>query len=308
VGDAHRPGGQRVLRRLTPLVAVALIVGGCSSEAARRGATTADSTTPSTISATTTIPQTTVATTVPATTTLPATTTTTTAPPDPLVVLVTNDDGIGNAGIDTLVRALEQLPGVEIVLVAPATDQSGTGDRTTPGGVIAAPALTVSGFEGVAVNGLPADAVTYALDQLGVEPDVVVSGVNTGLNLGPNYLVSGTIGAARVAARRGYPAIAVSVGGVETFDYGTAARIAVEEIAARRDQLSPGSNTSGVVVALNVPTCTAGAVRGIVDVPRAPQTQADPAPDCTSMATGPTDDHAAVAIGFVARSTSPADA
>ena len=137
-------------------------------------------------------------------------TTTTTTPVDALTILVTNDDGIGAPGIDALVNALQALDDVEIVIVAPAENQSGSSDKTTDGPVASAPGATASGVEGTAVSGFPADSVNVALDELGIEPDLVVSGVNEGQNIANLAPISGTLGAARTALRRGVPAVAAS--------------------------------------------------------------------------------------------------
>ena len=140
--------------------------------------------------------------------------TTTTAPPEPLTVLVTNDDGVAAAGIDALVEALSTDTRLELVVVAPAENQSGSGDSTTPGGAPASEATTRSGRAAVAVAGEPGDAVVHGLDVVLADdpPDLVISGINEGQNLGPIVDLSGTVGAARIAAREGIPALAVSAG------------------------------------------------------------------------------------------------
>jgi 5'-nucleotidase len=238
---------------------------------------------------------------------------TTTAPAEVLTILVTNDDGVGAPGIDALVEELTALPDVEVIVVAPATNQSGSSDSTTPGGATVQDATTASGHPAVAVNGFPADTVNYALDELGLEPDVVVSGVNAGQNIGIFVPLSGTIGAARTAARRNVPAIAISGGGLDGTDFAAGARIAAEEVTALRDQLGFGANTDQTVVNLNTPTCAAGtSVRGVVDVPVATEFPAgtnglDLVFDCASTATDPTDDAIALTIGFASRSIVPAD-
>ena len=247
---------------------------------------------------------------VPETTAAP---TSTEAPLTPMTILVTNDDGVAAPGIDALVTALSALPDVEVVVVAPATNQSGSSDSTTPGGVTAQETTTVSGHPAVAVNGFPADAVNYALDELGLQPDVVVSGVNAGQNIGTFVPVSGPIGAARVAARRGVPALAISAGGLTGSDFATGATVAAAEVDALRATLGWGTNTESTVVNLNTPTCAPGSeIRGVVDVPVAaafpPGTNGlDLVFDCSSTATDPADDAVALTIGFGARSIVPAD-
>lgn len=193
-----------------------------------------------------------------------------TAPPAvaaPLHVLVTNDDGVGAEGIDTLVRGLEAEPEVRITVVAPSSNQSGTGGRTTPGPVYGYPTQTRGGHPATAVRGTPADSVGYALDVVLPDdlPDVVISGINDGANLGPFANYSGTVGAARAAARRGLPALATSqgTGSPVNFEAGLAATLGW--LRANRDALRPGT-----VDNLNTPTCRFGAaVLGAVAVPEA---------------------------------------
>src|SRR5262245_5115702 len=92
--------------------------------------------------------------------------TTTTATAEPLAILVTNDDGIGAEGIDVLVEALRAVDGVEVTVVAPADQQSGTGGSVTQGPVETNEATTASGYEARAVDGFPAD--TIRVDRKGV--------------------------------------------------------------------------------------------------------------------------------------------
>ncbi|GIU87080.1 MAG: hypothetical protein KatS3mg009_1595 [Acidimicrobiia bacterium] len=222
--------------------------------------------------------------------------------PEPLDVLVTNDDGVGAAGIDAVVEALRVLPGVEVTVVAPATNQSGTGDTTTPGGVTAFPTTTASGYPAVAVNGYPADAVLHALNVLGENPDLVVSGINDGQNLGPVVDLSGTVGAARVAARSGIPALAASQGLGSPPDFPSGVAAVLDWLEDFR--LGRAGPPYQEVANVNVPTCTAGSIRGTVDVPLA--TDLDPSPlspsDCTSTVTAVADDVEAFVHGFVTRS------
>jgi 5'-nucleotidase len=116
------------------------------------------------------------------------------------------------------------LDNVEVVVVAPAENQSGTSDKTTEGDVVWENASSTSGYSGIAVYGYPADAVNVALNQLDIIPGVVVSGVNSGQNVGPLALLSGTVGAAQTAARAGYPA---SAGFGSEWDFDAAAQLIV---------------------------------------------------------------------------------
>jgi 5'-nucleotidase len=228
------------------------------------------------------------------------TTTTEAATAETLQILVTNDDGVGAEGIDELVTALAALDGVELTVVAPAEQQSGTGGRSTAGPVEATPAQTAGGHDATAVAGFPTDAVRVAFDELGLDPHVVVAGINEGQNLGGIVEVSGTVGAARAAARRGVAALAVSQGLADPVDYDVAAELAVEWIEEHRDALVAGELPVDAIANLNVPSCDAGEVRGMVEVATDVTTiegAVDPV-DCTSTGDGFTNDITAFLNGF----------
>lgn len=198
---------------------------------------------------------------------------TSTGPPPPLRIMVTNDDGYAAPGIDTLIAGLRTISGAELFVVAPAEDQTGTGGRTTDGPLTVTDVRTAGGFPAKAVAGYPADTVVWAIDQggLAIRPDLVISGVNRGQNLGPVTPLSGTVGAARAAAQRGIPGLAVSQGlapGEATPDYPTGVSFAVSWILQNRVQIATGKLAPGPWN-LNVPTCTAGTVRGVLEVPAA---------------------------------------
>jgi len=230
----------------------------------------------------------------------------TTMPPGEgvLTIMVTNDDGVGAEGIDLLVQGLVALPDTEVVVVAPAANQSGSGGKTTEGELVVADATTASGVEATSIEGFPADTVIWAFDDGGLEelPDLVVSGVNFGQNIGPFVEVSGTVGAARAAGARGVPALAVSSGLADPVDYATAVDLAVQWVKDHREELLGGltGDEPAEVWSINVPSCTTGEVRGLVEVPTAADAAGRDinAVDCTSTATDPADDIAAFSTGF----------
>jgi 5'-nucleotidase len=229
--------------------------------------------------------------------------------PPTLRVLVTNDDGVSAPGIDALVNGLRKLERVSVTVVAPATNQSGTGDRTTPGPLTTSETTTASGVPAVAVQGFPADTVNFALDGgIPKKPHLVASGVNAGANLGPVVNVSGTVGAARTAVRRGVAGVAISQGSGEgiTPDYAAGVREAVRWVKQHRKALTKRNPATPTDVAnMNVPTCTAGKVRGIVDVASAATGDAATLADCTSKERNPPDDVVAFANGYAALSEVP---
>jgi 5'-nucleotidase len=191
-------------------------------------------------------------------------------PSQALTILVTNDDGIGAPGIDALVNGLLELNDVEVKLVAPAENQSGSSDKTTEGDLVSEDSATTSGYSGVAVYGYPADAVNVALEDLDIVPHLVIAGVNLGHNVGPFAVTSGTVGAARTAARAGYPAVAASASYfAEYADYDAAVVLVTNWINDNRDALMGGSASAETVTSFNVPGCTAGKIRELVAVPLA---------------------------------------
>jgi 5'-nucleotidase len=204
---------------------------------------------------------------------------------------------------------LRTIPDVQVIVSAPLTNQSGSGDRISADGPQGAGARTASGRAAFAVPGTPADSVVWALDEhLKRRPHVVVSGVNQGQNVGPLAEVSGTVGAARTAARRGIPALAVSQGLGDPPDYPTGARLARQWVAGHRNALlASTTRTKPVkVVKIEIPTCAPGQkIRGTVSVPLATSLDnREPfMTDCGSTAKRPKDDVEAFNEGFAPIST-----
>jgi 5'-nucleotidase len=124
-----------------------------------------------------------------------------------LHILLTNDDGIQAEGLHALAAALEGFATVSIV--APSREQSGAAQSLTLRQPIVCHPVAERQW---AVDGTPADAVIVALHKLLPEPpDLVISGINFGANLGENAYYSGTVGAAREAALHHIPALAMSL-------------------------------------------------------------------------------------------------
>lgn len=126
-------------------------------------------------------------------------------------ILLTNDDGIQAIGLRALHRALVQA-GHEVHVVAPVTEQSAVGHAITISAPLRVKEFREEGFFGLGVTGTPADCVKLALSTLLKErPDMVLSGINSGANVGVDLLYSGTVSAATEGAFMGYPAMAVSM-------------------------------------------------------------------------------------------------
>ncbi len=242
-------------------------------------------------------------------TTTEAPTTTVAAEDDTLRIMVTNDDGVAAPGIDVLVNALEEMEGVDVTVVAPSENQSGTGDQTSGGELVVDEASTASGDDATAVRGFPADTVVWAVTDGNVTPapHLVISGINFGQNIGNLAQVSGTVGAALTSARAGIPALAVSQGAygeVVDPDFDAGATYALEWVEENREALLAGS-IPPEVTSINVPTCVTGTIRGVVEVPTADDLgDRDPfAVDCESTVAEPATDVDAVLNGFVSVST-----
>jgi 5'-nucleotidase len=230
------------------------------------------------------------------------------APKPPVLrVLVTNDDGVAAPGIDALVKGLRTLDRVSVTVVAPATNQSGTSDRTTPGPLTTSAATTASGRKAIAVQGFPADTVNFALDGgTKSKPHLVASGVNEGQNLGPVVNVSGTVGAARTAVRRGVPAVAISQGLGKPPDYAAGVREALRWVKKHRKALTKKNPAPpSDVVNINVPTCTVGKVRGLMELPSATSGDITATSNCASELLNPTDDVIAFQNGYATLSRVP---
>jgi 5'-nucleotidase len=173
-----------------------------------------------------------------------------------MFILQTNDDGIRAPGLLALYREIRGMG--EVAVVAPEQVQSATGHGVT----LSSPLLTErvrveNGFEGVSVDGRPADCVKLAVDQiLGRRPDLVVSGMNAGANTGISVVYSGTVAAAIEAAFLGLPAVAVSLhlNGQGLEDYAWAAKWGAEVVRMIWERGIAG----GQVVSVNIPALREG--------------------------------------------------
>ncbi|MDH4046738.1 MAG: 5'/3'-nucleotidase SurE [Gammaproteobacteria bacterium] len=139
-------------------------------------------------------------------------------------ILVSNDDGYLARGINVLAEALSEI--AEIVVVAPDRNHSGASNSLTLHSPLRIHRVTENRYF---VNGTPSDCVHLALSgYLDFEPDIVVSGINHGANLGDDVIYSGTVAAAMEGRFLGLPAIAVSLVGHRATHFDTAARVACD--------------------------------------------------------------------------------
>lgn len=179
-------------------------------------------------------------------------------------LLLTNDDGIGSPGLHALARHLLR-DGHDVVVAAPDQDMSGASaaigrlhaDQHID--VAATEIPGTGGFEGYAVAGPPGLAAMAAcLGAFGAPPEVVVSGVNTGLNTGRSVLHSGTVGAALTAQSFGTCGLAISIEPTEPWHWDTAC----EHAAAALAWLAERAPTR-TVLNVNVPGRPRDGVKGV---------------------------------------------
>ena len=178
--------------------------------------------------------------------------------PRPYRILVTNDDGVRAPGILALAQALQPLG--DITIAAPAENQSGKGHSIVTSDPIFVDQVTLAGgLRAFSIGATPASCVKVGVRALMTErPDLVVSGINRGYNLGMVTYVSGTIGAAREAALMGIPAIASSLAAEET-NYAPGAEF-VRQVA---EMVRQHGLDAGVFLNVNIPPGAATAIKGL---------------------------------------------
>ena len=135
-------------------------------------------------------------------------------------VLLTNDDGITATGLNAMRRALLELPDVELEVIAPDSNRSATGRAVTLRDPIWVEEVEFGdGTTGFATDGTPVDCVRFAsLGLIDAPPELIVSGINHGANLGDDITYSGTVAAALEGIMLGIPAVAVSLAGGRDFE------------------------------------------------------------------------------------------
>jgi 5'-nucleotidase len=158
----------------------------------------------------------------------------------------------------------------QVCVVAPDREQSGIGTALTLHGPVRARPMPVNAYldeaadlphpiSAHAVEGTPGDSCLLGLEQLVGKVDLVVSGINTGSNLGWDIMVSGTVGAAVQGYVRGYPTIAISVASVQNPQFDGAARL-LQLIARRLEHSPPGEP---FFLNINVPSLSLAQVSGV---------------------------------------------
>ncbi|MFN8216993.1 MAG: 5'/3'-nucleotidase SurE [Solirubrobacterales bacterium] len=178
-------------------------------------------------------------------------------------VLLTNDDGISAPGLQAVRRAMRELDGVTVDVVAPNRNRSASGRSITT-----RQPLTVEEIEfedgdlGYATDGTPVDCVRFAdVGLVGEKPDLIVSGINHGANLGDDITYSGTVAAALEGIILGIPALALSqqssrgLGYLSgSFDFGLAAAFSASLVGQLRGTTMPEATLINVNFPAGEPT------------------------------------------------------
>jgi 5'-nucleotidase len=170
-------------------------------------------------------------------------------------ILISNDDGYNAPGLEALVASLKQLADVSVV--APEVNHSGASNSLT----LSRPLMVREASNGFFfVNGTPSDCVHVALTGLlGKKPDLVVSGINNGANMGDDTLYSGTVAAATEAYLFGIPAIAFSLVGRGWAHLDSAVQAATQIVARQISHPIPAP----VLLNVNFPSLAAAEVKGL---------------------------------------------
>ncbi len=172
-----------------------------------------------------------------------------------MVILVTNDDGVHSPGLIALFKAMKELG--EAYVVAPDRERSAVGHSLTLHRPLRVEELRDHVYS---VNGTPTDAVVLGVNKvLPQKPDIVVSGINRGGNLGDDITYSGTVSAAIEGTILNIPSFAVSMPGDKNFHFETAASFAVTVARFIADNHLPYDTFLNV----NVPNLTRDLVKGI---------------------------------------------
>ena len=183
--------------------------------------------------------------------------------------LLINDDGIHAPGLWAAAAALKKVG--DVTVMAPDREQSGVGGALTLRAPVRARQLEATpqlpgdadapgSLDAWAVEGTPADCCVLALEKLVVgRVDLVVSGINSGSNLGWDVMVSGTVGGAVQAYVRGYPTIAISVGSIRDPLFETAAQL----LTPLAERLKRWPRDNELFLNVNVPSVAPDRIAGV---------------------------------------------
>lgn len=173
-------------------------------------------------------------------------------------ILLVNDDGIFAAGIRALAEELQSK--YDVFIVAPDAERSGCSHHFTMAVPLRVKKVTLHGMEHIhsfSVNGTPVDCVKLGVGNLKANPDIVISGINLGANLGTDTFYSGTVAAAMEGVFLHKPSIALSIDSFEPKHMETALKAARDCIELLLSQKKP------ILINVNVPDIPISDVKGI---------------------------------------------
>lgn len=189
------------------------------------------------------------------------------ATPPPYRILISNDDGVRAPGLAQVAMILQAIG--EVIIVAPTENQSGKGHSITITEPIFRQELTLpNGLKAIGLSATPASTVNVAIRNiLRPKPDLVVSGINRGYNLGYSAYLSGTAGAAREGAMHGVPALAASLaedGALENYVH------AAEEVLGVARRVKQYGLPANTYLNVNIPARPQGGYKGYLITAQAP--------------------------------------
>ncbi|NLX18077.1 MAG: 5'/3'-nucleotidase SurE [Desulfobulbus sp.] len=171
------------------------------------------------------------------------------------LILVTNDDGVYSPGLRALHEAVSSLG--TAVIVAPDRDNSAVSHALTMNRPLRVTQLAAQTYS---VDGTPTDCVTIAINKvLSRKPDLLVSGINPGANLGDDISYSGTVSAAIEGTMYDIPSLAFSLAGQPPYDFEVTAAVAWKLAAMALSMHLPPSS----LLNINIPPLSAGEIQGI---------------------------------------------
>ena len=170
-------------------------------------------------------------------------------------ILISNDDGFFAPGLKALAEAMSKIG--DVTVVAPNKDYSGASNSLT----LDRPLVVNQHDENIySVNGTPADCVHLAITGLLSEaPDIVVSGINNGANMGEDTIYSGTVAAAMEGFMLGVPALAISLASKHGAHFGTAAAVATDVVR----KFQTGRFNEKYLLNINVPDVDTSQLSGV---------------------------------------------
>ncbi len=177
------------------------------------------------------------------------------------LILLTNDDGIEAEGINALYKVFSQEENYDVRVIAPQFERSAVGHGITVFDPIWVKKEYRNGrFYGYVVNGTPADCVKLYNELIGKKPDLLVSGINRGSNIGENIIYSGTVSAATEGICNDIPSIAVSLDSYIDTDYSFAAKFSkkISDFIFAKNNLPPK-----MLLNINIPDLSEDKIKGV---------------------------------------------